>query len=214
MQHAACPERLVMNGGGGKMGLIQLYIEKMLIHMLVAIPFYVVGRLIFIKNKQVEVKLMRELMMAGFTVYMIALASQTIIPQWEMGIASDTGKFYFEVHRVNQSAGVNLIPLHTIFDYAFHTNAEVMDWGMVSLLNLAGNVFLFSPIGFFLPFIWKRWQSFRKILWVGLGTTCFIEFVQFFIGRSSDIDDVLLNTIGVLIGYWAYYLFCRKISPR
>lgn len=185
------------------MGLIQMYIEKMLIHMLIAIPFYVIGRLIFIKMKKVKVKPMRELIMAGFTVYMIGLASQTIIPQWDMGVWSDTGEFYFEVYRVNESAGVNWIPLHTIFDYAFQTNAQVMDWGMVSLLNLAGNVFLFSPIGFFLPMIWKRWQSFYKILWIGLGTTCFIEFIQFFIGRSSDIDDVLLNTIGVLIGYWA-----------
>ena len=191
------------------MGLIQMYIEKMLIHMLIAIPFYVIGRYIFIKMKKINVKPMRELIMAGFTVYMIGLASQTIIPQWDMGIWSDTGKFYFEVYRVNQSAGVNWIPLHTIFDYAFQTNAQVMDWGMVSLLNLAGNVFLFSPIGFFLPMIWKHWQSFRKILCVGLGTTCLIEFMQFFIGRSSDIDDVLLNTIGVLIGYWAFVLLKR-----
>lgn len=186
------------------MGLIQLYIEKMLIHMLIAIPFYVIGRLIFIKWKKITIKPMREIIMAGFTVYMIGLASQTIIPQWDMGVWADTGKFYIEVHRINESAGVNWIPFQTIFDYSFQTNEQVMNWGTVSLLNLAGNVFLFSPIGFFLPLLWTRWQSFRKILWVGLGTTCFIEFVQFFIGRSSDIDDILLNTIGVLIGYWAF----------
>ena len=189
------------------MDLIRMYIENMLVYMLFAIPFYVIGRLIFIKLKQKQVKLMREIVMAGFTVYMIALASQTIIPQWDMGIWSDTGKFYFEVYGVNQSAGVNLVPLHTIYDYAFQTNGQVSDWGMVSLLNLAGNVFLFSPIGFFLPVIWRRLQSFQKIFWIGLGTTCLIEFVQYFIGRSSDVDDIILNTIGVLIGYWAFILF-------
>lgn len=193
------------------MGLIQMYIEKMLIHMLVAIPFYVVGRVLFIKIKKVAVQPIRELMMAGFTIYMIGLASQTIIPQWSMGIWADTGKFYFEVYRVNESAGVNLMPLNTIFNYAFQTNGQVGNWGAVSLLNLTGNVFLFSPIGFFLPLIWRRWQSFHKILWIGFWTTCFIEFVQYFIGRSSDIDDILLNTIGVLVGYGAFVLL-KKIG--
>lgn len=188
------------------MGLIQLYIEKMLIHMLVAIPFYVIGRIVFIKMKKITVRPMRELIMAGFTVYMIGLASQTIIPQWDMGVWADTGKLYFEVYRVNESAGVNIIPLNTI---ALQVSGLVADWDAVALLNLAGNVFLFSPIGFFLPLIWRRWQAFHKMLWVGFGTTCFIEFVQYFIGRSSDVDDILLNTIGVLVGYWAFVLLKR-----
>lgn len=182
------------------MGLIQMYIEKMLIHMLIAIPFYVVGRLIFIKLKKRTVKPIRELIMAGF----IALASQTIIPQWSMGILQDTGKLYLEVYGVNQSAGVNFLPFHTIFDYAFQTNGQVSNWTAVSLLNLVGNVLLFSPIGFVLPLLWKSWRSVQKIFWIGLGTTCLIEFLQYFIGRSSDIDDIILNTLGVLVGYWLF----------
>lgn len=188
------------------MGLIRMYMENMIMYMIVAIPFYVIGRLIFIKVKQRQVKIIRELVMAGFTVYMIGLASQTIIPQWSAGILSDTGEFYFDVYISNEMAGVNWVPFHTISDYFSQSNGSVDNWSGVSFLNLTGNVFLFSPIGFFLPLIWERWQSFRKILLVGFGTTCFIEFVQLFIGRSSDIDDVLLNTIGVLIGYGAFLL--------
>lgn len=188
------------------MDLIRMYMENMIVYMLVAIPFYVIGRLIFIKMKQKQVKMIREIIMAGFTVYMIALASQTIIPQWNAGISPDTGKFYLDVYMSNEMAGVNWTPFSTITNYDFQTNERVADWGTVSLLNLAGNVFLFSPIGFFLPVIWQKWRSFRKVLWVAIGTTCFIEFVQFFIGRSSDIDDVLLNTIGVLFGYGVFLL--------
>lgn len=192
------------------MGLIQMYIEKILIHMLLAIPFYVIGRIVFIKMKKVTVQPARELIMMGFTVYMIGLASQTIIPQWDMGISGDTGKFYFEVHRINEATGVNLVPLNTI---ALQVNGLVADLDAVSLLNLTGNVFLFSPIGFFLPLIWRRWQPFYKIFWVGFGTTCFIEFVQYFIGRSPDVDDILLNTIGVLVGYWVFILL-KRIGVR
>lgn len=188
------------------MGLIQMYVEKILIHMVLAIPFYVIGRILFIKVKKITVQPTRELIMMGFTVYMIGLASQTIIPQWDVGISGDTGKVYFEMYRVNESAGVNLVPLNTI---ALQVSALLADWDAVSLLNLTGNVFLFSPIGFFLPLIWRRWQSFYRIASVGFGTTCFIEFVQYFIGRSSDIDDILLNTIGVLVGYWAFVLLKR-----
>lgn len=41
---------------------------------------------------------------------------------------------------------------------------------------------------------------------VGLCTSVFIEFVQFFIGRSSDVDDVILNTAGTLVGFWIFWL--------
>ena len=183
------------------MGLIRMYLENLIIYMVVALPFYIVLRFIFIKRKRKQVKVLHEVILAIFTVYIIALASQTIIPQWNFGMMSDTGKFYFNVNITNDLAKVNLIPFKTLYQYLFQTNVNVDSWSVVSLLNITGNILLFSPIGFFVPLFWARWRSFKKVLLLGLTVTLFIEITQLFIGRSTDIDDVILNTVGVLLGY-------------
>lgn len=67
------------------------------------------------------------------------------------------------------------------------------------------NIGIFCPIGFFPALLWRGWRWWKSAL-VGLCTSVFIEFVQFFIGRSSDVDDVILNTAGTLVGFWIFWL--------
>ena len=196
------------------MSLIRMYIENMIIYMIVALPFYIVFRIIFIKRKQKQIKVLNEIILAIFTIYIIALASQTIIPQWDFGRMSDTGKFYFDVSITNDLAKVNLIPFKTLYQYLFQTNAHVDSWSVISLLNITGNIILFSPIGFVVPLLWAHWRSLKKMLLLGLAVTCFIEVTQLFIGRSTDIDDVILNTIGVLLGYRIFRLFKINRTAR
>ncbi len=192
------------------MGLMRIYLENMLIYMMIALPFYVLGRMIFIKLKKCSVNKLREVILAGFTLYMIGLASQTIIPSWSAGNLTDTGEFYFTFHIENELASVNLIPLRTLNHYFILVNHYKDDWGNVSFVNFWGNILLFSPIGFFVPYLWNRFDSFIKILMIGLGVTFFIETVQYFIGRSTDVDDIILNTCGVLIGYGVFKLRKKK----
>ncbi|MBS4219783.1 VanZ family protein [Bacillus sp. FJAT-49711] len=188
------------------MGLIKMYVINMIGYMIVALPFYLIARVVFLKRKKKRVELMRESMLALFVLYIVGLASQTIIPRWDAGMMADTGKLYFDVYLYNGIAHVNLIPFHTISQYFFTTNVNVDNWGGLSLVNIVGNMLVFSPIGIFVPILWSRMRSFSKILFLGLGITCFIELIQLFIGRSTDIDDVILNVIGVLIGYSMYAL--------
>lgn len=182
------------------MSLVMEYIGSMLGYMLLAAPFYVIGRIIFIKMKKVKVKKVREVILGLFVLYIAGLASQTIIPNWYFGVDSETGRFFFEVFLAHKDSRPNLIPFNTIIPY-------ITDWYSVSFINIVANIFIFSPIGFFVPLLWDNWQSFRKILVLGIATTFFIEFFQLFIGRSTDIDDIILNTIGVIIGYGALILY-------
>ena len=69
-----------------------------------------------------------------------------------------------------------------------------------------GNVIMFFPIGFFYVLLWRS-RSWKPIALLGLLTTLCIEIFQLFVGRTFDIDDILLNTIGVLLGG----LFCRLL---
>ena len=104
----------------------------------------------------------------------------------------------------------NFVPFRTIGwflevlitpHYAYLTHA---------FINLAGNVIMFIPLGFFLP---KLWQKQRK-LWRMLLTTALIillvELTQLFtLVGSCDTDDLILNVLGAAIGYGGYKILIK-----
>jgi len=188
------------------MRLISTYIISMVGYMIVALPIYVIVRIIIVKRRKQPVNKSHELLLALFVLYIVAIASQTIIPKWVLGVDGDTGKFFIDVYMSNGWVSTNAIPFKTISGY-LRVNEYMNGWNSIAMANLLGNIFLFSPIGVFVPLLWKRMDSFRSILFIGLGVTCFIESTQYFIGRSTDIDDVILNTIGVVIGYGVYIVW-------
>ena len=94
---------------------------------------------------------------------------------------------------------VNLLPLVNLFDY---------DSKRDLLLNVIGNAAMFIPSGIVLPFVYKRLNSFWKVLLAGIGISLCIEMIQLpFSVRATDIDDLILNTIGIILGYGIYTFF-------
>lgn len=82
---------------------------------------------------------------------------------------------------------------------------EGSEWGIYMLL---GNAVMFLPLGFFPALLWRQPRWWRSVLAAG-GASLFIELVQIFVGRSSDINDLILNTLGGLAGYGLYRLLAR-----
>lgn len=78
------------------------------------------------------------------------------------------------------------------------------------MFMLWGNVGMFLPVGFCTALFWRRHRWWKSVL-AGLCGSVTIEFIQFFIGRSTDIDDVILNTSGALLGYWLFLAFYRGL---
>lgn len=79
------------------------------------------------------------------------------------------------------------------------------DWhagGRSFVVNLVGNVVAFIPVGVLLPLARKRGASLLLIAASCAGLSAAIEVAQFATGRRvGDVDDVLLNTAGGLLGY-------------
>ncbi len=100
----------------------------------------------------------------------------------------------------NYGNAINLVPFKTIAQYV----AAVFDGSIRghALRNLAGNLLLLLPAGFFLPFFLK---AARKLKWycvIIASAIIVIEVVQLFtMSGSLDIDDLLLNFAGALIGF-------------
>ncbi|MBM6829100.1 VanZ family protein [Anaerotignum lactatifermentans] len=63
------------------------------------------------------------------------------------------------------------------------------------------NIILFLPLGFLAPLLWASWRQERKVMLLGFGVSALIEILQMFCGRTTDVDDLLMNTMGAVLGY-------------
>ncbi|MYL53186.1 hypothetical protein GLW08_07520 [Pontibacillus yanchengensis] len=85
---------------------------------------------------------------------------------------------------------------------------------MVPLRNIVGNIILFMPLGFVLSLKYGRLKSVKRVGIVGLLSSLFIEVSQLFLPiRAFDIDDIILNTLGAILGYLVLKTF-EKISYK
>lgn len=74
-------------------------------------------------------------------------------------------------------------------------------------VNACLNILLFVPFGFFLPMLWSKFRSNKSTVLMGLITSCIVEVSQIFTFRTTDINDLITNTVGTIIGYYiAQYL--------
>lgn len=71
-----------------------------------------------------------------------------------------------------------------------------------------GNVVLFMPFGFLPAVLWRR-SRWHSALAIAVAVTAVIESWQLLIGRTFDVDDLLLNTVGAMLG-WLLWLLLRK----
>ena len=93
---------------------------------------------------------------------------------------------------------INLLPFVYLFDYPTLREA---------LINLIGNTAMFLPLGIVWPSVFKQLDTHWKVVTAGVGYSLLIELVQLpFFDRVSDIDDLILNSLGFLTGYGIYLL--------
>ena len=74
------------------------------------------------------------------------------------------------------------------------------------------NVVLFVPLGLFLPILYKWFDKIWKIALAGFLISLSVEIVQMFGCGSTDINDLITNTIGTCLGYFVFLLLNRIIS--
>ena len=108
---------------------------------------------------------------------------------------------------MNVSSGINIVPFTEILRYEVGSSQFY--------LNVIGNILVFLPFGYFVSSYIKATRV-SHILLVTLITSFTVEFVQHYIGRSFDIDDILLNVVGAIIGFLLYIGFTaiKKHLPK
>ncbi|MBP3684379.1 MAG: VanZ family protein [Oscillospiraceae bacterium] len=82
---------------------------------------------------------------------------------------------------------------------------------LADLKNTVLNVALFVPLGILLPFLWETYRTGKAAILFGFGMSLSIELLQIFTYRATDINDLIANTLGTVIGYGIYQLAIRLI---
>jgi glycopeptide antibiotics resistance protein len=102
----------------------------------------------------------------------------------------------------------NFVPFKTIVPYLFGSNL------IISGSNLAGNIALLVPVGLLLPLVFKS-INWKKALMLAVTAGLAIECLQVILRVGIfDVDDVILNALGVMVGYWSYKLLVEWIRTK
>ena len=106
-----------------------------------------------------------------------------------------------------QHGDPNYVPFKTILPYLLGDNGF-----LIGALNIGGNIAFLIPIGFLLPFVFKGFD-WRGSLVIAVLSGFSIELTQVFLQIGIfDIDDVILNGLGIMIGFWVYLFFQKIMS--
>ena len=110
----------------------------------------------------------------------------------------------------SQSYGtLNLIPFDTVH---FYLSGSVSFF--IALYNLGANIGLFIPFGLYYRYI-KKTPTLKPLLIIAICSISIIEWLQFITKRGSlDIDDLILNVLGVCLGYFIYPFFQRVLVMK
>ena len=133
-----------------------------------------------------------------FVVYAIAMAYFLFFRH-----SFNVGGTYWE----HISMNINIVPFYTIKQNLYlilkQSNPYLVPH---AIINLLGNIIGFIPFGILLPLLLKRARTFKRFFFYAISGIVLIELIQLFTLRGSfDIDDLILNMLGSLIGYMINY---------
>lgn len=103
----------------------------------------------------------------------------------------------------------NFVPFKTILPYLFGYKGLI-----IAGINIVGNIVLLIPVGLLVPLVYRN-IAWKGAFLVAVAYGLVIEGVQVVLRTGIfDVDDVILNGFGVMVGYWISISFLRWMKPR
>lgn len=144
--------------------------------LIIFLVIVIILRVFYLKNNNKKLILHEELLLLAFITYILLL-------------------FELVTSRDVYIGGTNLIPFKEMFRYEIGSENFYK--------QVVGNIILFMPFGFFATYYTKI-AKIRNISLITFLVSLTIETVQKFIGRSFDVDDIILNVLGGILGFLIY----------
>lgn len=158
---------------------------------------YVIIRVAIIKRNHLKVEWLKEIIRLLFSCYLTGLISLVVLPAnfWLSFFDGIFLGWWDEMLPIFSFGEFNLVPS---FIKALSGELTIGSWVKTMLI---GNIAMFLPMGFFLPFVTEKIN--RKSIFIAATTVPFIiELLQMVFGRSFDIDDLICNFIGIVVGFF------------
>lgn len=83
------------------------------------------------------------------------------------------------------------------------------DFSTSNILGMVLNAVMFAPLGFLLPLFFERYRHWGRTLAAGFLTSLAVELIQLLTFRATDADDLIMNTLGTLVGFLLAKLIFR-----
>ena len=122
------------------------------------------------------------------------IASVLLFCYYLFGILTVTGIGYTKT--ISFTPNISLIPFIGMF---------------TGPIDTVLNILLFVPFGFFLPLLYKKYHHIKMVVLTGFLFSLAVEITQMFGWGSSDINDLITNTIGVCFGYLIYHFLSKAV---
>ena len=186
--------------------VLSLFLQVIPSTLLVGV-IYAVYRCVRIKNHGNTVSWGTEIMRWLFVCYLTGLINLILVPAnlW-MCIWANVFVGYSHSEIVFFSGDFNLVP--TVIKLI----TGELTIGRWVLKMLVYNFLMFVPFGFFLPFVSEKINN-RSIWKIAVIVPIVVEVIQPVVGRSFDVDDLVLNFAGIIVGYFIA-LGVKDISQR
>lgn len=164
---------------------------------------------------------MKELVIVGCEFFSIAIPLMVVygvlrVLDAKKGIEKRRGHFYLLLALAVYVTGVFYF---TGAGTVYHIRQYGFEWSInqinlipfsaqdIDIVSYLLNVVLFIPLGVLLPLLWPGFNRLRSVLLFGLLFSLWIETSQLLNIRNSDIDDLLLNTLGAVVGFLLFRLY-------
>ena len=183
--------RMIMNSGS----ILGYFLQVVPITAVVAAVYSVV-RLFLLKKKNKPILWGKEAVQLVFVCYLTGLFNLIVMPAnfWLCFMDGVAFGWWDEMGALFSFSGFNLMPTLLLClrgEYAMGSWVKAM---------LIGNIAMFFPLGFLLPFVTEKISS--KNIWaIAVLVPLAMELLQMFLGRCFDIDDLICNFAGIVIGF-------------
>ncbi|WP_281943619.1 VanZ family protein [Paenibacillus tyrfis] len=162
-----------------------------------------------IHNISTKKNVIKNLTLLLFYLHILVVISITLFP---IPVQSN---LLLGLKRGNIEPNMNFIPFKSIIDIMQNSVSP-----FVAVKQIAGNILMCAPFGFYAPLLFQQIKSSIRIIISGILFGLCIELSQLIIGvgigffyRSLDVDDIILNTIGVILGY-AFLTLLKRFDVK
>lgn len=140
------------------------------------------------------------------------------LPKFKMAISSMLMYYYLCIvfKRIVGIPTLNeFIRLSSFGESLFNPNIDLVPLSNGVSLEFILNIICFIPLGFLCPIISRTYEDFKKVALIGFGVSLMIEISQLFTRfRATDINDLITNVLGTIIGYLSFKLIVKLRKVR